>query len=176
MPPAVPNTDYYQAPPPAQAPVKPFDLVLEFREHPGDRWLFPRGTVCTERLTTSNNIINNADVLITMCLSNDGKVCVELDDQIVQDASPGDSGLYTASIRLKECPPYVWDILLRWIGGQDQNTMNRKQLDNLVFAAYSLLSGGCYVLHIIGSTQKTLPRFTTLPWTHVVTATSSMLS
>lgn len=129
----------YGQPPPIQTPVKPFDLVIEFRETPGDRWLFPRGTVCTERLPTlNNNVINNGDVLITMCLSNDGKVCVALDEQVVEETTPGNSGLYKATLRLKEPPPHIWDILIRWIGGDEKNALCKKQLEDLVFDIHYL--------------------------------------
>ncbi|KJA25845.1 hypothetical protein HYPSUDRAFT_37334 [Hypholoma sublateritium FD-334 SS-4] len=122
----------YNQPPPIQTPVRPFDLVLEFRETPGDRWLFPRGTVCIERLTTTNNVINNGDILITICLSNDGKVCVALDEQVVEETNQANSGLYTATLRLKEPPTHIWDNLIRWIGGDEKNALCKRRLEDLV--------------------------------------------
>ncbi|KAF8203018.1 hypothetical protein BJ912DRAFT_942627 [Pholiota molesta] len=126
-----PNFDYYQRTV-TQVPIKPFDLVIEFRETPGDRWLFPRGSVYAERTSDASTSMKNPDVVLTTSLSNDGKVSIPLTDQLVEDSVGGNSGLYKASLRLKEAPLPIWDMLFRWIGGSEQNEINKKHLENLV--------------------------------------------
>ena len=152
----------YNQPSPVQTPSKPFDLVIEFRETPCDRWLFSRGTVCAERLPTPNSVING-DILITMCLSNDGKVCVKLDERVNKETAPGSSGLYTATLRLKEPPPHIWDMLIRWIGGDEKNALCKKQLQDLVFHSIFFLRC-CGVLYIPGSAKETLSGPSTPIW------------
>ncbi|KAF9481667.1 hypothetical protein BDN70DRAFT_875969 [Pholiota conissans] len=128
--PTTPHANYY--PTNAHLPVKPFDLVIEFRETPGDRWLFPRGTVYAERKLDASTSNKNADIRLITCLSNDGKMAVQLTDQIVEDSVGGNSGLYTTSLVLKEAPLSIWDTIFRWIGGPEKNDVNKKHLDNLV--------------------------------------------
>lgn len=119
------TTNYYNRLP-TSSPVKPFDVVLEFRETPGDRLVFPRGLVHAERLF--NSINTNTDISLHMALSNAGPLSLES----LQQANDGNDGRYPVTVHLNQASPAIWDTVSRWIGGDEKNDSNKKELQKLV--------------------------------------------
>lgn len=111
---------------PTLSPVKLFDIVIEFRETPGDRLVFPRGLVHAERLFNSTN--TNMDISLHMALSNAGP----LSSEFLQQANDGNGGRYPVTVHLNQASPAIWDTISRWIGGDEKNDSNKKELENLV--------------------------------------------
>ncbi|KIM47777.1 hypothetical protein M413DRAFT_439447 [Hebeloma cylindrosporum] len=117
------GTNYYNRLP---SPVKPFDVVFEFRETPSDRLVFPRGLVHAERLCNSTN--TNTDILLHMALSNAGP----LSSEFLQQTNDGTGGRYPVTLHLNQASPAIWDTVSRWIGGDEQNLSNKIELEKLV--------------------------------------------
>ena len=123
-------TNYYDRLP---SLVKPFDVVIEFRETPGDRLVFPRGPVHAERLYNSTN--TNTNISLHMALSNAGP----LSSESLQQTNDGNDGRYPVTLHLNQASPAIWDTISRWIGGDEKNDSNKKELEKLV--RYNLDSG-----------------------------------
>ena len=115
-------------------PVKDFDLVLEFREAPGERWVFPRVSVYGEQIPTPSTTNSSQDVLLTTCIpfsvANDAALNVS--QQPGLETSTESSVQQIATLRLKEAPSAIWDTIYRWIGGEDKMRSNKVQIDSLV--------------------------------------------
>lgn len=126
----------YQLPAPAAAPSttlstvpKEFDLVIEFSEAPADRWVLPRGPVLCERVIEGNVADAAYDVIITTRVpfpeavsSGNGAA-----SESVKSASP-----QVLTFRLLRAPLPVWDLISRWVGGEEKMKESRKVLDKLV--------------------------------------------
>ncbi|KAF5312825.1 hypothetical protein D9619_002947 [Psilocybe cf. subviscida] len=130
--PAKPTNDYYQRyPPPVPVvPAKPFDVVLEFRESNGDRWLFPRGSVYWETIPNTADPRLNPDITLTTCLSNDGRIS-ECLAEATGEGSAESHARYPVTIRFKEAPLTFSDTIYRWIGGTDTNARNKQQIEDI---------------------------------------------
>ncbi|KAF4623497.1 hypothetical protein D9613_002206 [Agrocybe pediades] len=115
---SVPN--YFKITPQVQLPVKEFDLILEFREAPSERWLIPRG--CHPTITRSGQ-----DLILKVAISNTGQTPA---------ISPNPNDDPKDQVPLSFClcdPPYaIWDSVTRWIGGEDRMKENQQFLDSLV--------------------------------------------
>ena len=122
-------------------PVKDFDLVLEFREAPTERWIFPRVPVYGERKSTPSITNASQDILLTTCIpfSVEKNVTSDISRQVSLEASTEGPVQHIVTLRLKEAPWAIWDTIYRWIGGEDKLRSNKAQLDGLV----------CIFLHIL---------------------------
>ena len=120
--------DHYQRSP----PVKDFDLVMEFREAPAERWVFPRVSVYGERKSTTNA---SPDILLTTCIPFSIAKNTALDgisQQPSLETSTETPVQYPVTLRLIEAPLAIWDTIYRWIGGGDKLRLNKAQIDTLV--------------------------------------------
>ncbi|KAG6862140.1 hypothetical protein C0995_004222 [Termitomyces sp. Mi166 len=117
---------------PQIAPVKEFDLVLEFRENPNERWVFPRGLVTCER-TTNLPAVNALSRTVM-------KVCLPFPKPVASEAVPvpGEAGPsisptveepQVATLILERTPLAVWDTISRWAGNQEKLQQNKIKLD-----------------------------------------------
>ena len=124
QPPAAVN--HYQ-----RSPVKDFDLVLEFREAPAERWVFPRVPVYGERKSTSST---NQDIILTTCIpfSVAKNSASDISQQPSLETSTESPAQHVVALRLIEAPWAIWDTIYRWIGGEDKLRLNKTQIDNLV--------------------------------------------
>jgi hypothetical protein len=118
------------------APVREFDIVLEFSENATERWVFPRGPAVCERIMDSRTADVAYDVLISTCLpfpKLDPEMAIQpaasTTPQIVHD---DDSPRQLVSFRLRKAPITIWDTVSRWVGGEDGITKNRIILNSLV--------------------------------------------
>ncbi|THH19034.1 hypothetical protein EW146_g2045 [Bondarzewia mesenterica] len=112
--------------PQPQYPVRDFDIILEFREKPYDRWMIPRGPVVCERKPPSG-------ILSEILLS----AIVPFPNVDFSESNPPTASKETAvsnipqeviTFRLKKVHQSVWDGLSRWAGDADKLVANRKVL------------------------------------------------
>ena len=112
-------------------PVKEFDLVLEFREAPAERWVFPRVPVYGERKSNSST---SQDILLTTCIPF--SVAKNSVSDVSQEASletATESPVqHVVTLHLIEASWAIWDTIYRWIGGEDNLRSNKIQIDSLV--------------------------------------------
>ena len=130
-----------QQPPAAQRspPVKDFDLVLEFREAPAERWVFPRVPVYGERKSTPNTTNASRDIILTTCIpfSVEKNVPLDASQQPSLETSTESPVQHVVTLRLIEAPWTIWDTVYRWIGGEDKLRSNKTQIDSLVCVIFS---------------------------------------
>jgi hypothetical protein len=113
-------------------PVKDFDLVLEFREAPAERWVFPRVPVYGERKSTPST--TNQDILLTTCIpfSVAKNSAPDVSQQPSLETSTESPAQHVVTLHLIEAPWTIWDTIYRWIGGEDKLRSNKIQIDSLV--------------------------------------------
>ena len=112
-------------------PVKDFDLVLEFREAPAERWVFPRVPVYGER---KSNPSTSQDILLTTCIPfsvANNPVSDVLQEPSLETATESPVQ-HVVTLHLIEAPWAIWDTIYRWIGGEDNLRSNKIQIDGLV--------------------------------------------
>ena len=119
-------------------PIKDFDLVLEFREAPAERWVFPRVPVYGERKSTSST---GQDILLTTCIpfSMVKNSIPDLSQQSSLETATESPAQHIVTLRLIEAPWAIWDTIYRWIGGEDKLRSNKIQIDNLVCDIFFML-------------------------------------
>ncbi|KAK0208814.1 hypothetical protein DFS33DRAFT_475385 [Desarmillaria ectypa] len=115
---AMPQSSYL--PPPA----KEFDLVFEFQETSSERWILPRGPALCERKIDSSVTDAAYDIIITTCLSSTSDSTVT--------AAPIDDKGEVVTFRLIKAPLPVWDMVSRWVGGEEKMKESRVIFDQLI--------------------------------------------
>lgn len=113
---------------PSTPSLKPFDLVVEFKEAPSERWLIPRGPAILERK-------NDKDATLTLCLPFDKASMTDTQPQAdAQNAkqSEAEDSREAVSLLLRDVPPFIAEMLALWIGGQESVDRNRAIIDGLV--------------------------------------------
>ncbi|KAI6112512.1 hypothetical protein EDD16DRAFT_1169420 [Pisolithus croceorrhizus] len=107
--PTLPTTSQYQL----QTPTRDFDLVLEFRENPADRWTFPRGPSKCEFVTLPGISGAFGDIILTTAIPF-----------TALNATQGVEGVsetqtipkQVVAFRFKSAGSAVWDTISRWVG------------------------------------------------------------
>ncbi|KAG6911621.1 hypothetical protein DXG01_011924 [Tephrocybe rancida] len=134
---------------PPVAPVKEFDLVLEFRENPVERWVFPRGLVTCERTTNSPATHALSRTVIKACLPFPKPKplyhAAPLPEQPPPANSPDDAPQVVTFV-MDKTPLAVWDTISRWAGNQENLQQNRAKLEAIkpgehVYLGYQLSQG-----------------------------------
>ncbi|KAF8078855.1 hypothetical protein FPV67DRAFT_1663531 [Lyophyllum atratum] len=118
--------------PPSPAPVKEFDLVLEFRESPSERWVFPRGLVTCQRIMDTP--INDATSHTVIKASVPFQKATTPRNLTTEQTPPDDSDRevpQTVVFHLKKTPLAVWDTISRWAGNEQKMEQNRLKLEEL---------------------------------------------
>ncbi|PPR08133.1 hypothetical protein CVT24_012377 [Panaeolus cyanescens] len=119
-------------------PVKEFDIVLEFKEAPNERWTFPRAPAFIEQIQGEENF---QDVQITTCVPF---------DVTPKPASPPEDTPHTrqhpVTFNLKRSSPLIWDTLNRWIGGATKMEEYRSHIQSMkpsdrLFLGYQIPEG-----------------------------------
>ncbi|KAG5353659.1 hypothetical protein C0989_003796 [Termitomyces sp. Mn162] len=131
------------------APVKEFDLVLEFRENPNERWVFPRGLVTCERTTKLPAVNASSRTVIKTCLPSSNLVTPEIipmPGQAGPSVSPMVEVPQVVTFILEKTPLAVWDTISRWAGNQEKMQENKVKLDAMkptehVYLGYRLSEG-----------------------------------
>ncbi|KAH9898248.1 hypothetical protein C8Q73DRAFT_684108 [Cubamyces lactineus] len=97
---------------------RPFDIVLEFYEKPGERFILPRGDVVCELATPkAPSIYRSFDLIITHCLPFPGAT------------SPSDTPVReVVSFRLSRVSQSLWELLSSWAGGPEKIDQSRLKL------------------------------------------------
>lgn len=126
---------------PPMAAIKDFDLVLEFREAPAERWVFPRVPVYGERKSTPSTTNPSHDILLTTCIpfSVAQNATLNISQQSSLETSSENPAQHVVTLRFIEAPLAIWDTIYRWIGGQDKLRSNKVQIDSLVCVISSYL-------------------------------------
>ncbi|KAH7886148.1 hypothetical protein F5I97DRAFT_1220111 [Phlebopus sp. FC_14] len=109
-------------------PTREFDLVLEFKEAPSDRWLLPRGPAICEftPTTTASGTIGNIMLSTVIPFTTPSSVpdAAGSDKPPVPDSIPKE----TVTFQFNMASSYVWESISRWAGSQDKLEENRKIL------------------------------------------------
>ncbi|KAG6885264.1 hypothetical protein C0993_003954 [Termitomyces sp. T159_Od127] len=134
---------------PPFAPVKEFDLVLEFRESPNERWVFPRGLVTCERTADLPATTALCRAVIRTCLpfsKTAESEPVSVSGQAGSLVSPTVMEPQVATFTLERMPLALWDTISRWAGNQEKLQHNKMKLDAIqpvehVFLGYQLSEG-----------------------------------
>ena len=133
-------------------PVKEFDLVLEFRETPNERWYFPRVPVYVERKPPPGTP-NELDVTMLTC------VPFNIDKQPPTAEHDGENPLqYPIILTLKNTPYTIWETIWRWVGGESKNTTNKVHIEKQVSEIFVLSVTLIHFSWGIGTTNSTLSR------------------
>ncbi|KZT74997.1 hypothetical protein DAEQUDRAFT_16849 [Daedalea quercina L-15889] len=113
-----------EAPHPIHPPrqVREFDIVIEFQEKPSDRWIVPRGPTACERVDTHSS----SDVLLSIALRPTASPHL---DPSEQTTAYGASEV--VSLRISEVSQSLWELLLRWSGGEDGIARSRDVLKDI---------------------------------------------
>ncbi|KAG1762949.1 hypothetical protein EDD22DRAFT_969668 [Suillus occidentalis] len=118
----------------AASPIQPvyqtkdFDIVIEFRECPSDRWIFPRGLA-------SGNFTP-----MPGSMGSYGEITLSTRVPFEQRTKEVVTFIFTGA----GAP--VWDSILRWIGSEDKSKENRKILESIntprrVYLAHRIAEG-----------------------------------
>lgn len=120
---------------PPIAPVKEFDLVLEFRESPNERWVFPRGLVTCERTASEPAVNALCRAVIKTCLPFPKPAEPEpssVSGEAVPLAGPAILEPQLVTFILERTPLAIWDTMSRWAGDQEKLQQNKMKLDAMV--------------------------------------------
>ncbi|KAF5323384.1 hypothetical protein D9611_005687 [Ephemerocybe angulata] len=117
-------------------PVKPFDLVITFKEAPDDRWRLPREAAVLDWK-------NDKDASLTLAIPEANPIAHS--STPITEASP-ETKKQVVSIFLENIPPDVAVKLNRWIGGEEKMKENRAILKALerpkrLYLGYNLPEG-----------------------------------
>lgn len=112
---------------------KDFDIVIEFRESPTDRWIFPRGPAVADFTPVPGSMGSYGEITLSTRLPFEQKTKVAPESQPDGDArskTPETGEVVTFRFTGAGAP--VWDSILRWIGPQGKVEENQKILDSTV--------------------------------------------
>ncbi|KAH0837994.1 hypothetical protein J3R83DRAFT_6231 [Lanmaoa asiatica] len=129
-----------------QAPIKDFDIVVEFREAPSDRWVFPRGPAMCEFVSTSRDPTSIGDLTISTIVPFPGMTPPQ-DPSGSETSAPAESpSKQVVEFQFKTVNSYIWDTFSRWVGSKEKMEENRKILEEneppeQKFLAYRLPEG-----------------------------------
>ncbi|KAH7909791.1 hypothetical protein BJ138DRAFT_1154409 [Hygrophoropsis aurantiaca] len=129
------------------AALKEFDLVIEFRESPSDRWIFPRGPTVCEYLPRHGNFASIGDIILSTIVPF-SVTTAPVNDPSATDSinTPGPDSRQVIQFRFLKSSSVVWDSFCRWVGPIDKLEENRKILSSIktpdrVFLAHQLAEG-----------------------------------
>ncbi|KAF9245758.1 hypothetical protein BU15DRAFT_58728 [Melanogaster broomeanus] len=130
-----------------QAPAKEFDIVLEFREAPSDRWLFPRGPATCEFTPTSGDFGATGDIALSTIIPF---ATVSSPDApgpgapAVADTAPK----HVIAFQFKTASSLMWDSFSRWVGPKEKMEENRNTLSKIVVNSAPRLPEGSQLIQI----------------------------
>ncbi|KAG9314024.1 hypothetical protein JVU11DRAFT_4802 [Chiua virens] len=128
------------------AATKDFDIVIEFRESPSDRWVFPRGPATCKFVSTSGDAGPIGDLTVSTIVPFPSMAPPH-------DLSGSETSVPTEPIpkqvvefHFKMVSSVIWERFSRWIGTEEKMEENRKILAEIEppqqqFLAYRLPEG-----------------------------------
>jgi len=99
--------------------VREFDIVIEFQEKPSDRWILPRGPAVCER----RDAHSLSDVLLSTVIQSASSQPTESSEKTATATA-----LHVVSINISRVPQALWELLLRWSGGEEGIAKSREAL------------------------------------------------
>ncbi|KAG2156658.1 uncharacterized protein EDB93DRAFT_925795 [Suillus bovinus] len=123
----------------AASPIQPvyqtkdFDIVIEFRECPTDRWIFPRGLAVGNFTPLPGSMGSCGEITLSTRVPFEQRTKVVLESQPdgqVQPKAPEPQEVVTFIFTGAGAP--VWDSILRWIGSEEKLEENRKILESII--------------------------------------------
>ncbi|KAG1783491.1 hypothetical protein EV702DRAFT_1053863 [Suillus placidus] len=126
---------------------KDFDIVIEFRECPTDRWIFPRGPAAGNFTPVPGSMGSYGDITLSTRVPFEQRTCVVLESQPdgqVRSKTPEPQEVVTFIFTGAGAP--VWDSISRWIGSEEKLEENRKILESIntprrVYLAHRIAEG-----------------------------------
>lgn len=115
-----------------QAAIKDFDIVIEFREIPSDRWVFPRGPAMCEFVSTPGDLGSIGDLTVSTIVPFPSMTPPQ-DLSGSETSTPADSApKQVVEFHFKMASSYIWDTFSRWAGTKEKMEENRKILMEIV--------------------------------------------
>ncbi|KAG1885460.1 hypothetical protein F4604DRAFT_1918160 [Suillus subluteus] len=111
---------------------KDFDIVIEFRECPTDRWIFPRGPAVGNFTPVPGSMGSYGEITLSTRVPFEQRTEVVLESQPdgqIRSKTPEPREVVTFTFTGAGAP--VWDSILRWIGSEDKLEENRKILESI---------------------------------------------
>ena len=106
------------------APVRPFDLVIEFHETSYERWIFPRGPVTCERIVNPLDT-SSFDAILKARLPFGRNSTLDAPNTDPPLHDDFEESAQVVSFRVMNTPLSLWDTFTRW--GGDQQRMEECQ-------------------------------------------------
>lgn len=103
--------------------VHDFDIVIEFQEKPSDRWIVPRGSAVCERLNTHPL----SDILLSISIPALEHLQAESHEKADETMTP-----QIVNMRISNVSLGLWELLFRWVGGEEGIAKGRDALRNIV--------------------------------------------
>jgi hypothetical protein len=114
-------------------PVREWDLVIEFHETPNERWLIPRGTLASCTRLASRDRSGLSEVILTLRFPlPEPKSANSEGTSSTEKSSPDSNPPVAVKFTLRHTPNAVYDLILSWIGGEDNNRDNAATLGKMV--------------------------------------------
>ena len=133
LPTAPTGTQQYQY----QPAVKDFDIVIEFRDAPSDRWIFPRGPATCEFVSALSDPGSIGDLMVSTIVPFPSMTPPQ-DPPASETSVPTElPPKQVVEFHFKMASSYIWDTFSRWVGSKEKMEENRKILMEIV--ANSLL-------------------------------------
>ncbi|KAG2118052.1 uncharacterized protein F5147DRAFT_833174 [Suillus discolor] len=137
----------------AASPIQPvyqtkdFDIVIEFRECPTDRWIFPRGLAVGTFTPVPGSMGSYGEITLSTRVPFEQQTKVVLESQPdgqLQPKTPEPQEVVTFIFTGAGAP--IWDSVLRWIGSEEKLEENRKILESInkprrVYLAHRIAEG-----------------------------------
>lgn len=110
------------------------DLVFEFPEKPSVQFVFPRGPITYERVSSATHPTRR-DILLTTCLPFE-----LLDLGASSELPPNDQSFpsQVVTFRFENAPASLWDFIPMWAGGPSMLLASERVLENKVHTPVTL--------------------------------------
>ncbi|XP_006454060.1 hypothetical protein AGABI2DRAFT_189385 [Agaricus bisporus var. bisporus H97] len=133
-------------------PVREWDVVMEFNETPNERWLIPRGTLasCSRLVNKGASMLPEASLTLRLPLPDIQATNTSAEESKVSEEKSLDSIPPQAiKFMLPQTPDVIYDLILRWIGGDDKNAANAAALAKIpkrhkIFLPHRIAQGALF--------------------------------
>ena len=152
------NTSTSTTPTPApqyqlQPPSREFDLILDFKETPTDRWTFPRGPTRCEFIPMPGSSCAFGDILVTTAVPFTSTSAPQSTAGSAATSEIPSAAKQTVTFRFKSANTAVWDTMSRWIGSRAEEYS--KTLSEIVYYFLCFFFTGCTYVWIFIITEST---------------------
>jgi len=132
--PTAPAPQQYQY----QPTVKDFDIVIEFRDAPSDRWIFPRGPATCEFVSALGDSGSMGDLTVSTIVPFPSMTPLQ-DPPASETSVPTElPSKQLVEFHFKMATSYIWDTFSRWVGPKERMEENRKILMEIVANSLSI--------------------------------------